>query len=477
MSDFRGLIKHSSNYLLANVATKALSFISIPVYTRLLTVSDYGIVNVFFATVQIATILLTLNTEVAISRFYYDTKNLDEFKKFVGTSVVLSGGIFLIMSLLSVLLLPQLSGLTGLSEILCLFILPVSLYYIINSVFTQIYNPMMESQKIAVVSSVQVYLAFGLSVLFILLLNKDKYYGQVYGTVTAMVLLSGYLLHNIKPYVKLSFEWKYVRYILSYSIPNLPYALSGLIISVFGRIIIGNNNGFGDAGIYSFSANIGALMLIIIMVTHQAWNPYYFRYMNEGDTASIDKDYDLIWRLTLTAGLFLSFFGTDIGILLGRPQYYGGLYLVPIFSLGYVFYQWAYVYMRNCGYAKRMIWNAVVVIASGVCNVIFSVWLIKSSGDLGVAVAFTLSYLILLVLCYLVNRFQLKLYSPSLKRFIKPFLLFGIFWSLAFSIVLEFQAGVIEVLIKAVLFVACAFLLMRTYLLTLIKKIRIKNNL
>lgn len=38
MSDFKALAKHSTNYLFATMATKALAFISIPVYTRLLSV-------------------------------------------------------------------------------------------------------------------------------------------------------------------------------------------------------------------------------------------------------------------------------------------------------------------------------------------------------------------------------------------------------------------------------------------------------
>ena len=33
MSDFKALAKHSTNYLFATMATKALAFISIPVFT------------------------------------------------------------------------------------------------------------------------------------------------------------------------------------------------------------------------------------------------------------------------------------------------------------------------------------------------------------------------------------------------------------------------------------------------------------
>ena len=83
MSDVRALLKHSLNYLFAQVATKALAFISIPVYTRILSVEEFGVVQVFLATVGIASVLLTLNTEVGISRYYYDRKSDDDFKEFV----------------------------------------------------------------------------------------------------------------------------------------------------------------------------------------------------------------------------------------------------------------------------------------------------------------------------------------------------------------------------------------------------------
>ncbi len=407
---------------------------SIPVYTRLLTVSDYGVVNIFMATVQIATILLTLNTEVSISRFSYHTNDIEEFKKFIVTSIILSGSISLLMSGLTLFFLPQLAQVSELSEKLVIFILPVSLYYVINSIFTQIYNPMMESRRIAIVSSIQAYLAFGLSVVAILLLSKDKYYGQVYGTIMAMLILSVYLIKSIKSYVYFCFEWKYVKYILAYSLPNLPYALSGLIIAVFGRFVVGGNNGFAEAGIYSFASNIGALMGIVILVTHQAWNPYYFRYMNDKDTTSINKDYNLIWKLSLIAALCLSCFGSEIGVILGRPQYYSSLYLVPIFVLGYVLYQWAYVYMRNCGYAKKIIWNAVAVIISGISNVVLSVILNKKWGNVGVASAFVISYLVLLILSQMVNHYQLKLYVPKISVFLKPMIIFLFFWIGAFFI-------------------------------------------
>lgn len=424
MSDFKALAKHSTNYFFATMATKALAFISIPVYTRLLSVYEYGIINVFMSTVGIVQVLLTLNTEVAISRYYYDAKSEHDFKEFCSASIKISSGILFLMSLIMVLLSPWLSKELSFSKILTLCIIPVATYNLINSVFTQIYQPLLQSRKIAIVSSIQSYLAFGLSVVFMLCMNNERYYGYVWGTMAAMILLSTYLLRQIRPfYVKSKINKEHVKYLLGYTIPYIPYTLSGIILAQFGRIFMSTHNGFDAAGIYSFVSNVGALMMILISIAHSAWNPYYFQYMTAKDYKSIDHDYDLIWRVTLIGAMGLTMFGNEIALILARHEFIGGMYLLPILILGYVFYQWSYVYLRSTGFARRTIWNAVAIVTSGISNIAFNHLLIYRFGILGVAMSFCISYFILCAVAYLINRYILKIYVPHITRFITPFLL------------------------------------------------------
>lgn len=421
MSDHKALLKHSRNYLFANIATKALLFISIPVYTRLLSVEEYGIINVFMSTIAIVAVLLPLNSEVAISRYYFDTKDLDDFKRFVGTTINFSTCIILVTSAIFLIFAAPISEMLSFSIILTISILPVALYSIINSVFEQIYNPLLQSKKIAIVSSIKTYLAFALSIVFILLLKEDKYMGYVWGTISAMVILAIYLYRQINPYYISSFDKKHIRYILSYCLPYLPYSLSGVILAQFGRLLISNESGFEKAGVYSFASNISMIMVVLISVIHQAWNPYFFRYMNDNDRKSINTDYDLIWRVTLIVGIGICLYGQEIGWIMGGADYWHSLYILPILVTGYVFYQWAYVYMRNCGYAKKTIWNAIAVITGGILNIVFSYYFVPYYLELGVAIAFCASYLVILLVSYLTNKFILKVYAPSFKHFSRLF--------------------------------------------------------
>lgn len=450
--------------MLATLATKALAFVSIPVYTRIMSIEEYGIVGVFMSITGVVTILLTLNSEVAISRYYFDAKDETDFKRFVGTTINLASIIFVIMSLIFVAISPFLATKLSFPLLLTLSFIPVSLYSVTNNVFVQIYNPMRKSKKVAIVSSVQAYLAFGLSAVCIMLLKEEKYYGYVWGHIIAMILLCFYIVKQVKPYYINCFDKKHIKYILNYCLPYIPYTLSGVVLAQFSRIFIGNDQGYTLAGSYTLTTNVAALMIVVISITHKAWNPYYFQYMKDKDYKSLNEDYNLIWRVTLVSGFLLSAFGYELALILSKGgDYMKTVYVLPVLVLGYVFYQWAYVYLRNTGFAKRNIWNAYCVILSGIVNIILNSILVPSYQEIGAAIATISSYLVLLAAAYLTNRFVLKEYAPPSKNFIHLFL-FSLPFYACIGIVYFYCDNMIwSLAIKLILSLSFSYIMLKPY--------------
>ena len=100
-SDIFETLKHSKNYFSADVSTKSLGFISIPIFARLFTQEGYGIVAVFTSYVGIMTVILSLNSYTAVGRYYYE--KTDDFGEFVGTIFIFAGlilGVTVIMYIL-----------------------------------------------------------------------------------------------------------------------------------------------------------------------------------------------------------------------------------------------------------------------------------------------------------------------------------------------------------------------------------------
>ena len=53
--------KAGLGYTIGNILIKGISFISVPVFARILTIGDYGIVNTFTAYVSIISIIIYCN--------------------------------------------------------------------------------------------------------------------------------------------------------------------------------------------------------------------------------------------------------------------------------------------------------------------------------------------------------------------------------------------------------------------------------
>ena len=67
----KSFVKLSSTYAIGNLASNALNFVFIPLYTTYLSVVDYGIVALMTVTVSLVTIFISAPITSAFSRYYY----------------------------------------------------------------------------------------------------------------------------------------------------------------------------------------------------------------------------------------------------------------------------------------------------------------------------------------------------------------------------------------------------------------------
>jgi O-antigen/teichoic acid export membrane protein len=457
MANFTGFLKHGGNYFIASLATRSLAFISIPIYTRLLSTEDYGIVSVFMGVSGFLVSLMALSADRSVSRYFFDQKSELDFKRFVGTSSLLATGFFIINSFLLFYFAEDFGNLVGLSKNVVYLIIPFSIVGIIGLTFEQIYGPLKRSKEIAIYSVISVFLGFALSVAFLLVMKNDKFYGQIWGQIAAGFVMIFFWIRLIKPYFVFSFDKSYIKFIFTYSVPLIPYALSSVIIEQFSKIAIGSSQGMSEAGFYNLALSISSIVNIVVIVTHQAWNPYYFEYMNSKNYTQLDNDFIKIFKITILVAFGVASFGEELGLLLAKKEFSGALYLVPIFTIGYIFSQLSFAYVRNFGYTKKTHYMTLTILTGGISNVVLNVFFIKSFGELGAAISFVLSYIIIAVLAWLINTHFVKLHATPFKNLFLP-LVFTIPFYIVLYFVLGIQSYFGSLLIKVFFFCVLTFI-------------------
>ena len=74
MNRYKYLLKNIGLLTFSNFATKMLSFFLVPLYTNLLTTTEYGTYDLFNTTIGVLLPILTLNVQEAVLRFSIDSQ-------------------------------------------------------------------------------------------------------------------------------------------------------------------------------------------------------------------------------------------------------------------------------------------------------------------------------------------------------------------------------------------------------------------
>ena len=424
-TDIFETLLHSKNYFIAHIATKAMGFISIPVFTRLFTRADYGLVAVFSSYVGIITVVLSLNSYASVGRYYYEEKS--DFGEFLSSTLSFLGIIILLTIPIYILFYKQIGSLMKLPGLLPVYLMFASLFAILTSIYRQIMVPQRKSKQVAKINILESYATFGVAVLLVYLLKENRYLGQIWATLLVGFVFSVYFTIVIAKYSKLSFKVEHIKYILSYSVPLIPYALSGIILAQFDRIMVNATIGAASAGLYSLAYNIGMLLSLVIYSTQTALMPDFFKFMNHKEYDRLDLLIKKVFSIVIISALGLILFAKEIMIILADKKFHSALSVIPIVIIGYVFYGMFTVYGRYIGYEKKTIYVSIVAITAGISNIILNAIFIPRYGYIAAAYTTVVSYFIMFLMAWVVAKNILKHQLTPLWVLWKPALIMFIF--------------------------------------------------
>src|SRR5438552_3669356 len=96
MQEVRKLVKHSGIYGLGVVATKAVGFLMIPVYTRFLAPHDYGVLELLDLLLFFSSTIASTGIYGAVFRFYAAYEDEREKKEVIAAALFYTAGVSLL---------------------------------------------------------------------------------------------------------------------------------------------------------------------------------------------------------------------------------------------------------------------------------------------------------------------------------------------------------------------------------------------
>lgn len=409
------LFNHSRRYLSSNLILKLLTLISVPILTRLLTPADYGVLALFNTAFTILAIIIGLNIQSAVYRYYFEDKK--DFSNFLGSNLsflVIISGVWLVIG---ILISNAIAPIFQLSSNLFILAILVS----ICNVFVGLYlnNIMMkkDSKHYFNITTIKTVALTALTILLVYLATEQKYMGGIIALLLVSILFAAYCGLKLFKEAKLKFEFRHIKYSLLFSIPLLPQGLSGVVLSFFDRVIIGQLTNLTDVGLYDFAYKVGMIQLMVVSSVTAAWTPTFYEYLNNKQTGKIVALVKKQAKVVFILALALILFSREIVQILASPEYYSALDIVPFIVFAYVFFFLYIIYSAYTFYRKKTLIYSVGAVISAGLNITLNYLLIPIYGYKIAAVTTLISYALLFFLHFFANKYILKEEVLDLKTF------------------------------------------------------------
>lgn len=458
--EIKFLLKHSSVYGLGSIIGQAVSFLLLPLYTRYLTPTDYGVMALVDVTRWAIGLIISLGVISALSRFYYEYEDTENRNLVISSAYWVAFLVLIVFSPVIHFISPLLSTLVFHSDAY-IKIFSVSLlsllFGLIADLGTDYLRIRAESVRYVKISMVRMVFTIGCNIFFVVYLRQGVL-GIFYANLLSSIVFALFFSVMVLRVTKLGFSRKIASDMLAFSIPLVFSNIFRGIINESDKLFINYFFSPFETGIYSISQKIGtAIHALITSSFLQTYLPRRFEIMKQDD-AKENYAHILNYYLIVmcSIGLLVSLFGAEILILMTTEKYYSASKYIPPIVLSMILFGMKYHFEIGVVISKETKYIAYINGLSATINIGLNYLLIQRFGVAGAVISANCSYLTTTLLSLYVsqNLYYINYYFVNLISIIFLAILCYLLSLLTFS-----SSIVIAIPIKLSLFILYVFLL------------------
>lgn len=379
------VIKAGLGYTLGNYFLRGLSFITVPIFARLLTEEDFGIYNNFMAYEGIIYlfICLALHTCIKNAKYHYGEEKLDEFT----SSVAIMPMIMFCILLAAVNIYPS-----PFENLLSMDILQIDLllvycyglgmlmYYQNRLALDYIYKEYLYMSYFNTLMSV------GLSLVFVLTcFSNQRYMGRILGSVFPILIILIYIMVKLFRKSKPKIIGAYWKFALKISLPIIPHGIGQVILLSVDRIMINKFVGAKEAGLYSFAYTIYTIVQVTANSLSTAFEPWVFKKMSENKKEEVQKrSVQFFWLLCIIS-LLVILVAPELIYILGSEKYESSIYCAIPILIGGAFTMTYVIPSELTYYYEKTKLIAAGTVGAAIINVVLNYIFINTYGYIAAA--------------------------------------------------------------------------------------------
>ena len=314
-------------YFIATLFNKGIGFVTVPIFSRILSTSDYGTITTFNSWVSMASVVMSLALYMSIRASFIDFSE-KERPKFLSVVITFTCMIFVISMIIGALAIIMIPNNVNIALVfLCLvqsfglaLVNDYSYYLMMRYEYKARTALMVLPGLISVIISIIV-------ILFVI--DDHLYLGRIVPTTIVHAIVAVIVLIAVFSKAKPQLNFKYLKYGLIISLPLVLHSIALQILSQSDRVMITSLRNAAETGIYSLVYNLGMISTVITSSLDGIWIPWFTEKLKNRKIKEINTlvmDYVHLMTYAMVGLILVS---VEVLKIFADHRYWVGVNIIP----------------------------------------------------------------------------------------------------------------------------------------------------
>jgi O-antigen/teichoic acid export membrane protein len=415
----RQFINDFIKYIPSSILPGIISFISIPIITRIFSTAEYGMYSLIMSAIFSCLVIMSW-LPVSITRFYpkYENNNqLDLFKWNVICYLFFE--ILILLSLFFILFLKFKSKLQDRQTEIFISAYFLFLGFCVFEVFQYVLRALRKVNTYSLFASLRSVFSVSIGLAMILCFHYRIHAFFYSGIIAFLILIPWQWKQAFGKELKFFSEvdLNLLKEMVRYGFPVILTNLSIWVLTFSDRYIIQLFHGPGSVGLYAANYNIVEFSITqAVNLFMLACGPLAIRVWEkegiEGSRIFLTNttSYLLMLGIPMIAGL--SVLSRPISVLIIGNKFAAGHSIIPFVAFGILFYWLEHQYSLVFQFFKKTIYSTYSTMMAGILNIILNFIFVPKYGYFAAAVTTAISYIFMFSYMLIVSRKHLQWKFP-----------------------------------------------------------------
>ncbi len=399
-------VKASIWFLICSFMQKGISMITTPIFTRIMSTSDYGQYGTFNSWYGIITIIVALSLTGGVHTQglvkYSDDRSVFS-SSLQGLTTTMLCGWFLVYYLFH----DFWNSIFSLSTMqMCLMF--VIIWTTATFGFWANEQRVTYSYKILVIVTLISSIIKPTIEIILVLKSEDKVTARIIGWAVADIITFGWMFISQIRKGKAFFSKRFWLYALAFNVPLVPHYLSQTVLNSSDRIMIQRIIGDSKAGIYNLAYSLSMIMTLFNTALMQTISPWMYQKIKDKKNKEIAPVAYTTLILIACVNLFLILLAPEAVIIFAPKSYHEAIYVIPPVAMS-VYFMYSYdLFAKFAFYYEKTKMIMLASVSGALLNIILNYIFIKRFGY--VAAGYTT------LVCYIVYSFVHYIFMKKVCR-------------------------------------------------------------